>query len=155
MLNNKITSPIERDSRGVPQVLDEDINGLKAIPIVMVTKNADGSFEYDSGSGAQEVTVTNPPKTVAVGNVLSGTVDPNNADDYPKLIAPDGATAIEIQCPQSNTVPLLVSNMSMDFGDWEVYPGTSKVFYYSSLYVRLPEGTTEAQKVTFMAVVQG
>lgn len=131
-------------------------DGSMALPVLVVSQSGDtlqpGNGGGDGGSG--EVTVQNWPKTVGLGNILGGTVDPNNSGDYPKLIEPTGATAVEIQCPKDNTAPLLVSNMSMDFGDWEVYPGTSKVFYYDTLYVRLPDGVTDAQKVVYMATTQ-
>lgn len=103
------------------------------------------------GSSEQKVNVTNFPKYVGSGNILSGDVDPTATDgSYPKLIDAVGANAIEIQCPQDNTEPLLVSSMQPDFGDWEVYPGTSKVFHFSKLYVGTKATTT--QRVTFMAL---
>lgn len=51
MVNNKMSRPIEQDSRGVSQVVDEDKNGVKAIPFVLVTKNDKGEFEYGGSMG--------------------------------------------------------------------------------------------------------
>lgn len=51
MVNNKMSRPIEQDSRGVSQVVDEDKNGVKAIPFVLVTKNENGEFEYGGSVG--------------------------------------------------------------------------------------------------------
>lgn len=47
-LENKMRSSIEKDSSGVSRVIDEAIDGKKAIPIVVVTKNTSGHFVYDS-----------------------------------------------------------------------------------------------------------
>lgn len=138
------------------QTLYQSADGSKALPVIVVSQSGDTlqPTDVDSGGGVgspQEVTVQNwptPSKWKSVNGILSGTVDPNGSD-YPKLIDATGADAIEIQCPQDNTAPLLVSNMEMDFGDWEVYPGTSKTFYFNRLYVRT--SGTDAQKITFMA----
>src|SRR5690606_20865298 len=43
---NKMKKPIETDPYGQAKVVDEDINGVKAIPLVVVKKNEDGEFEY-------------------------------------------------------------------------------------------------------------
>jgi len=51
MVVNKMKSPIQSDSRGVTAIVDEAIDGTKAIPMVLVTKNAEGKFEYASGGG--------------------------------------------------------------------------------------------------------
>lgn len=49
---NKMKKPIETDPYGQTKVVDEDINGVKAIPLVVVKKNEDGEFEYaDLGGG--------------------------------------------------------------------------------------------------------
>lgn len=137
------------------RVIGEDGKTYNLVDLLKgISGSGSGEVSVQNWPTNQNVTVQNQPKTVAVGNILGGTVDPNNAGDYPKLIAPDGANVIKIQCPKDNTVPLLVSNMNMDFGDFEVYPGTSETFYYNNLYVRLPEGTTEAQKIVFMAMSQ-
>lgn len=53
-VNNRMRQHIESDSRGVPAVVDEDVVGTKAIPMVLVSKNADGKFEYAAGGGAGE-----------------------------------------------------------------------------------------------------
>lgn len=50
-INNEMKSPIEHDQRGVSAVVDEAIDGSKAIPVVLVTKNEDGEFEYIGGGG--------------------------------------------------------------------------------------------------------
>lgn len=47
-LENRMSTPIEKDSRGVSRIIDEAIDGKKAIPIVVVTKNENGRFVYDS-----------------------------------------------------------------------------------------------------------
>lgn len=82
---------------------------------------------------------------------LSGEVDPSSGSDYPKLIdlANEGAVTIKIQCPKANTAPLLVSNDSLGFGQWEIHPGESEEFHYSKLYV----STTgqDKQQITFKA----
>lgn len=52
-VNNEMKSPIEHDQRGVSAVVDEAIDGTKAIPVVLVTKNENGEFEYaDAGGGS-------------------------------------------------------------------------------------------------------
>lgn len=124
------------------------------LPVKVVGGGGDGgtteNVNIQNWPETQKVSVQNPAKTVAVGNIIGGTVDP---ESQPKLIEAAGAEAIEIQCPQDNTGPLLVSNMEMDFGDWEVYPGTSKTFYFNNLYVRT--NATEQQRVVFMAWSKG
>src|SRR5690606_11626065 len=51
-LENKIKTRIERDPKGNYEVVDSDVDGNKAVPLVVVTKNEDGKFEYASlGSG--------------------------------------------------------------------------------------------------------
>lgn len=50
-INNEMKSPIEHDQRGVSAVVDEAIDGSKAIPVVLVTKNEDGEFEYIGSIG--------------------------------------------------------------------------------------------------------
>lgn len=50
-INNEMKSPIEHDQRGVSAVVDEAIDGSKAIPVVLVTKNEDGEFEYIGSNG--------------------------------------------------------------------------------------------------------
>lgn len=50
-INNKMKSCIESDSRGVSAVVDEDVHGTKAVPLVLVTKNAKGEFEYATSGG--------------------------------------------------------------------------------------------------------
>lgn len=156
------------DLARIENIVFQTEDGSKAVPVILVQQSGDtlqpGEGGGNGGGTTQEVTVqnwpstqtvevSNPTKTVGVGQILSGSVDPSG-DDYPKLIVESEATAVEIQCPQDNTAPLLVSNMSMDFGDWEVYPGTSKVFYYNTLYVRVPGDTGDTQKVTFMATAE-
>lgn len=82
---------------------------------------------------------------------LSGEVDPASGSDYPKLIdlAGEGAVTIKIQCPKANTAPLLVSNDSLGFGQWEIQPGESEEFHYNKLYVST---TGQAkQNLTFKA----
>lgn len=54
-INNEMKSPIEHDQRGVSAVVDEAIDGSKAIPVVLVTKNEDGEFEYIGGGGGGPV----------------------------------------------------------------------------------------------------
>lgn len=50
--NNKMKKAVEADAQGETQVVDEDVNGVKAIPLVVVKKNEDGEFEYaDLGGG--------------------------------------------------------------------------------------------------------
>src|SRR5690606_28418212 len=67
-LDNKIKTRIERDPKGNYEVVDSDVDGNKAVPLVVVTKNEDGKFEYASlgsgGSGSGSVSwddVTNKP----------------------------------------------------------------------------------------------
>lgn len=50
-LANKMRLPVEQDSQGFKGVVDEDVNGIKAIPYVLVTKNNDGEFEYAKAGG--------------------------------------------------------------------------------------------------------
>lgn len=52
MIENNMKSPIASDRSGVSAVVDEALDGTKAIPIVLVTKGANGLFEYaEGGSG--------------------------------------------------------------------------------------------------------
>lgn len=67
-IDNRLRTNIERDSKGNIEVVDSDIDGNKAVPLVVVTKNEDGKFEYASlgsgGSGSGSVSwddVTNKP----------------------------------------------------------------------------------------------
>lgn len=46
-VNNRITKTIPSDSRGTVEVVDEAVDGSKAIPVVFVTKKAAGGFGYD------------------------------------------------------------------------------------------------------------
>lgn len=45
--NNKMRKSIETDAQGIARVIDEAIDGKKAIPIVVVNKNEAGNFVYD------------------------------------------------------------------------------------------------------------
>lgn len=47
-VDNDIKGSIEKDPQGNYGVIDSDINGTQAIPLVLVTKNEDGEFIYDS-----------------------------------------------------------------------------------------------------------
>lgn len=54
VLDNDIKTPIARDAAGMAKVVDEDIVGNKAIPLVVYTKNSDGKLvpaELDVGGG--------------------------------------------------------------------------------------------------------
>jgi len=113
----------------------------------------DTQFQALAKAGKQDeiISAIGSLKIQGIPGILTGDVDPNSGTDYPKLIEPTGAYAIEIQNPKDNTQPLLVSDMDVPFGHWEIAPGTSSTFYYSKLYVSLPDGATEVQKVTFRA----
>lgn len=51
-IENRMTSPIDQKQTGTAEVVDEDIHGIKAIPLVPVTKNENGEFEYvELGTG--------------------------------------------------------------------------------------------------------
>ena len=63
-IDNRLRTNIERDSKGNIEVVDSDVDGNKAVPLVVVTKNEDGKFEYASlGSGGSVSwdDVTNKP----------------------------------------------------------------------------------------------
>ncbi|QAT67106.1 hypothetical protein EQZ20_20970 [Bacillus glycinifermentans] len=64
-LDNEMNHPIETDPSGTAEIVDEDVNGVKAVPIVLVTKNAEGEFVYtslDSGnSGVEWSAILNKP----------------------------------------------------------------------------------------------
>ena len=47
-IDNDIKGSIEKDPKGNYGVIDSDVNGNQAIPLVLVTKNEDGEFIYDS-----------------------------------------------------------------------------------------------------------
>lgn len=53
-VKNSMNETIERDSRGNLAIVDESSDGTKAIPVVLVTKNASGDFEYAGASGGGE-----------------------------------------------------------------------------------------------------
>src|SRR5690554_5894155 len=73
MVVNRMKSPIESDGRGVTAVVDEAIDGTKAIPMVLVTKNAEGLFEYASGGGGAVGADGLSAYEVAVKNGFVGT----------------------------------------------------------------------------------
>ena len=50
-VKNSMNETIERDARGNLAIVDESSDGTKAIPVVLVTKNASGEFEYTGASG--------------------------------------------------------------------------------------------------------
>lgn len=56
-VDNKMRKPVDSDSRGNAEVVDEDVNGVKAIPLVPVAKNESGEFEYVEIGGGGDVTV--------------------------------------------------------------------------------------------------
>lgn len=56
-IDNEMRKPVASDSRGNAEVVDEDVNGVKAIPLVPVKKNANGEFEYAEIGGGGDVTV--------------------------------------------------------------------------------------------------
>lgn len=56
-VDNEMRKPVASDSRGNAEVVDEDVNGVKAIPLVPVKKNANGEFEYAEIGGGGDVTV--------------------------------------------------------------------------------------------------
>ena len=58
--SNKMKLPVEEDANGVTNVVDEDVNGVKAIPLVIVTKNAQGAFTYGDIGGGSGGTVEAP-----------------------------------------------------------------------------------------------
>lgn len=58
-IENKMRKPIEKDAQGVSRVIDEAIDGKKAIPIVVVTKNSNGQFVYDSDVALNQDGVVN------------------------------------------------------------------------------------------------
>lgn len=45
-VKNKMAQPIETDAEGNAEIIDEDIDGTKAIPLVPVTKDENGRFVY-------------------------------------------------------------------------------------------------------------
>ena len=73
MVVNKMKSPIQSDSRGVTAIVDEAIDGTKAIPMVLVTKNANGLFEYASGGGGSAGPAGKSAYEIAVENGYVGT----------------------------------------------------------------------------------
>lgn len=67
-ISNGIKKPVETDAHGARNVVDEDIDGVKAIPLVQVTKNAEGKFEYKPLEQGGDVTwedVQDKPSTFA------------------------------------------------------------------------------------------
>lgn len=91
-VENEMSSPVEIDSRGNAEVVDEDVNGMKAIPLVPVAKNADGVFEYvELGGGGGEIEVTwsdiqGKPSTFPPAahnhDTLYAAIDHNHDDKY-------------------------------------------------------------------------
>lgn len=74
MVVNKMRKAIERDSFGNPKVVDEAVDGTKAIPIVLVTKDDNGVFKYvgeGGGSGAEGKSAYD----IAVDNGFEGDVN--------------------------------------------------------------------------------
>lgn len=72
MVVNKMKSPIQNDSRGVTAIVDEAIDGTKAIPMVLVTKNANGLFEYASSGGGSAGADGKSAYAIAVENGFVG-----------------------------------------------------------------------------------
>lgn len=71
-IENIMKSPIEDEQGGKAEVVDEDIHGIKAIPLVPVTKNENGEFEYvelDTGD-----TTTIPDGGVTTDKLADGAV---------------------------------------------------------------------------------
>lgn len=85
-----------------------------------------------------------------VGNILQGQVEQGQE----KLIdlSAEGATAIWIQAPPDNPVPLLVGNISGFEGAW-VMPGSSEWFYYPKLYIT--HSASDSQGIAYQAVMYG
>lgn len=57
VIENDIHTPVEADAHGARGVVDEDVDGTKAIPLVRVIKNGEGRFEYhtlDIGGGSMK-----------------------------------------------------------------------------------------------------
>lgn len=86
--NNKMRKSIEKDSQGIAKVIDEAIDGKKAIPIVVVNKNANGEFVYDS-----DVELS----TEGVANEMRGSI-PTDSRGVSEVVdeAVDGSKAIPV-----------------------------------------------------------
>ena len=88
-VDNRMDKAVESDTAGYAQIVDEDVNGTKAIPLVIVTKNAQGVFVYDSigsGGGTSEVRIWRTGTTVPA-NTLGADGDAylqSNGDVYTK-----------------------------------------------------------------------
>lgn len=84
-VKNKMAQPIETDAEGNAEVVDEDIDGTKAIPLVPVTKDENGRFVYtEIGGGGADVEIPDGSVTTAkfapdAKAPLAGTADSANA----------------------------------------------------------------------------
>jgi hypothetical protein len=78
-IDNKISTPISVDSRGVSAVIDEDIDGVKAIPHVLVTKDESGKFVYASLGGSSSVTSDEITDATDVGKAVITAADASTA----------------------------------------------------------------------------
>lgn len=74
MVVNKMTQAIERDSFGNPKVVDEAVDGTKAIPVVLVTKDGNGEFKY-VGEGGGSGSDGKSAYDIAVENGFEGDVN--------------------------------------------------------------------------------
>jgi hypothetical protein len=78
-IDNGISTPISVDSRGVSAVIDEDIDGVKAIPHVLVTKDENGRYVYASLGGSSSVTSDQITDASAVGKQVLTSADAPSA----------------------------------------------------------------------------
>lgn len=72
MVKNKMTTNVPRDSMGFTGVVDEAHDGTKAIPIVLVTKDGNGNFEYANGGGGGAGVDGKSAFEIAVDNGFAG-----------------------------------------------------------------------------------
>src|SRR5690606_31673418 len=82
---NKMKKPIETDPYGQAKVVDEDINGVKAIPLVVVKKNEDGEFEYADLGGGEVAPDSN--QTTEIHGVRSY-MNAKETTSHPHTVAP-------------------------------------------------------------------
>lgn len=96
------------------------------------------------------VGVNNFPKWQAVGDMVSGEVQPGQE----KLIdlSAAGVTAIEIQASPDNTSPVQVGNITGFPALW-LKPGEARFFYYGKLYVSTTADA--AQTIAYQAIKYG
>lgn len=80
-INNKMKTDIEEDTRGKKEVVDEDVNGVKAIPFTLVKKDENGKFVYTKFAESADLS-NYYTKSQADSKFIDSTELTNSLGDY-------------------------------------------------------------------------